>query len=306
MKLSEVVSRVLGEAGATPVRTRLTPSEVAERARRQRRRLVVTRSLTAAGATVVVVGAAIAVPTVMRGTQPQHMSSAAGNAAASSGSASVRPMMTSLPKGTRLGDGSGEAHSGAGGAGGQGSAGEHAATPTSTRRASTAASEQSSTPDSTAANTASAPAAPAWGTGPKSGQGSATSGGTVVRRIRVGRHERFDRVVFDFPSADDVPDYQVHYVKKGRRLKAPGSGRPVDLPGDRVLEVEFHADKIIKGDAGAVKTPELPAVRQARNVSGFEGRWTAAVGVSNGDGSSPPDFRVKVVGDRIAIDVAHP
>jgi len=56
----------------------------------------------------------------------------------------------------------------------------------------------------------------------------ADSSGTetaLLERIEIGRHEGYDRVVFQF--RDQLPGYRVEYVQ--RPLKEDGSGNPVEI-----------------------------------------------------------------------------
>jgi hypothetical protein len=58
----------------------------------------------------------------------------------------------------------------------------------------------------------------------------------LVRRVAVGRHEGFDRVVFEFTNG--LPGYRVEYVQPP--LKEDGSGNVVPLDGDAFVEVRME------------------------------------------------------------------
>jgi hypothetical protein len=58
----------------------------------------------------------------------------------------------------------------------------------------------------------------------------------LVRRVAVGHHEGFDRVVFEFTNG--LPGYRVEYVQPP--LKEDGSGNPVPLDGDAFVEVRME------------------------------------------------------------------
>jgi hypothetical protein len=73
-----------------------------------------------------------------------------------------------------------------------------------------------------------------WGT---SLQESASSTGAEFCGVRSGRHDGYDRVVFDVKGADPV-GYHVRYVDS---VHADGSGEPVPVAGDAALEVIVHA-----------------------------------------------------------------
>lgn len=58
----------------------------------------------------------------------------------------------------------------------------------------------------------------------------------LLERIAVGRHEGYDRVVFQFKN--DLPGYRVEYVEPP--LKEDGSGKPVSVSGNAVVVVRME------------------------------------------------------------------
>lgn len=58
----------------------------------------------------------------------------------------------------------------------------------------------------------------------------------LLERIAVGRHEGYDRVVFQFKNA--LPGYRVEYVEPP--LKEDGSGKPVSINGNAVVVVRME------------------------------------------------------------------
>ena len=65
---------------------------------------------------------------------------------------------------------------------------------------------------------------------------AATGGATaLLDRIAVGRHEGYDRVVFQFQNG--LPGYRVEYVQPP--LKEDGSGKPVSVQGNAVVVVRM-------------------------------------------------------------------
>lgn len=58
----------------------------------------------------------------------------------------------------------------------------------------------------------------------------------VLERVAVGRHEGFDRVVFQF--RDHVPGFRVSYVEPP--LREDGSGNLVEVEGDAIVLVRME------------------------------------------------------------------
>ncbi len=68
-------------------------------------------------------------------------------------------------------------------------------------------------------------------------QAAATGSETaLLERIDVGRHEGYDRVVFQF--RDQLPGYRVEYVQPP--LKEDGSGNPVEIQGNAIVMVRME------------------------------------------------------------------
>lgn len=107
--------------------------------------------------------------------------------------------------------------------------------------------------------------------------------------LRIGRHDGFDRVVWEF-AGGGTPGWRVQYTDDPSEQ---GSGRPVDLPGSATLEVVITGN----GLPGDVPVPtgveyyDGAAVRAARSTElvtqvraggVFEGILQSFVGVSDG------------------------
>ena len=58
----------------------------------------------------------------------------------------------------------------------------------------------------------------------------------LLERVAVGRHEGYDRVVFQFRNT--LPGYRVEYVQPP--LKEDGSGNPVEIKGNAFLVVRME------------------------------------------------------------------
>ncbi|MDL5199040.1 hypothetical protein [Streptomyces sp. ALI-76-A] len=145
-----------------------------------------------------------------------------------------------------------------------------------------------------------------WGSGTK---GSPDSGAVPLADIRTGRHDCFDRIVFDVPGGGDHIGYFVRYVD---RLHQAGSGDPIPVSGGAILEVRVAAPSY-DPETGAVAYPgdvggPLPGVnlsgyrtfRDTRFAGSFEGETQIGVGVR-----ARLPFRVIPLPDRLVVDVAH-
>jgi hypothetical protein len=128
--------------------------------------------------------------------------------------------------------------------------------------------------------------------------------GGRLSKIRVGRHARFDRVVFEFVGG--VPSYDVRYRGVAG---ATGSGLPIPLHGTTALEVRMGARTVWPPpDAPHLTfrprriTVHHPTLRSVGYGGEFEG-WSAfGVGLVGRSG-----FRIIELANpsRLAIDVAH-
>ena len=149
-----------------------------------------------------------------------------------------------------------------------------------------------------------------WGTSLKE---SAPYTGAELYGVRSGRHDCYDRVVFDVNGADTV-GYHVRYVES---VHADGSGEPVPVAGDAALEVIVHAPDFASASSGHQpwrdpwKVGETlldphgwKALEAVKFAGSFEGQTTFAVGV---DARIP--FRVHTLPDdavtHVVLDIAH-
>lgn len=126
--------------------------------------------------------------------------------------------------------------------------------------------------------------------------------GLTVTDVRTGRHDGFDRVVFELAGAG-TPGWDVRYVDSAT---AQGTGAPIDLEGPAYLRVamtgttypyESGADEVPRGPVGDAGT----AVTGAFYDGTFEGQSLAYVGT----GTEAP-FRVYALSDpaRVVVEVA--
>lgn len=145
-----------------------------------------------------------------------------------------------------------------------------------------------------------------WGSLAKTG-GSA--GEHPLGTVRTGRHQCFDRVVFEFDGPAD--GYEVRYVSS---LRTDGEGRQLGVTGGAILQVHLMANVFDQlGHQHYVRMPgehvaQVAGYRTFRDVvyaGSFEGRTTFGVGTR-----ARLPFRVfRLSGpgshSRIVVDVAH-
>jgi len=157
------------------------------------------------------------------------------------------------------------------------------------------------------------PASPSLGDEPEepfeggTGQATAEPGGSAmltVTDVRVGAHDGYDRVVFDL-DGEGTPGWRVEYVDEALD---DGSGNPVEVDGDAVLQVAITGTAMPM-DSGVTEYSGDPVDGPGTSVDQvvyrfvFEGITTAFVGV---DGEPRP-FRVFALEDpaRVVVDVGH-
>jgi hypothetical protein len=133
------------------------------------------------------------------------------------------------------------------------------------------------------------------GTAPIAGNASGT-GHPVLTGVRTGRHDGYDRVVFDFTGG--TPAYRVEYGT----LIGQGRGDAIPVAGASTLLVTFSGLSNPTLDLTRVYDPQLPALRQIRSNGYFEGHAGFGLGLNVHGG-----FRVLVLHDpdRIAVDVGQ-
>ena len=129
----------------------------------------------------------------------------------------------------------------------------------------------------------------------------------LLERIAVGRHEGYDRVVFQFQNG--LPGYKVEYVQPP--LKEDGSGKPVSVKGSAIVSVRmepasgfdlntgegvlvYKGAKQIDGSSAGTSV-----VQQLVRTGDFEAVLSWAIGLSD-----KVDFRVTTATspDRLIVD----
>jgi hypothetical protein len=126
----------------------------------------------------------------------------------------------------------------------------------------------------------------------------------LLTDVRTGRHDGFDRIVFEFAGAE-LPGYHIEYIDKP--VRACGSGNVVQLPGDAWLEVRFEPANAHTEDGRPTATfreltPKLPAVLELKPTCDFEAQveWVAGL-------TSPNRYRVLELRSptRLVFDIKH-
>jgi hypothetical protein len=126
----------------------------------------------------------------------------------------------------------------------------------------------------------------------------------TVHDIRVGAHDGFDRVVFEVGGIG-TPGWDVRYVAAAR---SQGSGDPVDVAGDAVLQVTLtgagypYETGVEEYTGPSLKADGTSAVTEVVYDATYEGTSTAFVGTR-----AKNPFRVYALQSptRIVLEVAH-
>jgi hypothetical protein len=146
------------------------------------------------------------------------------------------------------------------------------------------------------------------GAGTNPVEGDATGSETaLLERIALGRHEGFDRVVFQF--RDQLPGYRVQYVQPP--LTEDGSGNPVDVEGGAIVLVRMEPASGFDLNTGegviVYKGPKriegasagTSSVRELVRTGDFEAVLSWAIGLED-----RVDFRVQTASSpaRLIVD----
>lgn len=131
----------------------------------------------------------------------------------------------------------------------------------------------------------------------------AGDGHGVLTAVRTGRHDGYDRMVFEFQEA--VPGYAVRYPTGP--LRQCGSGQPILVDEPHTLQIVFRSAAAHE-DAGQAtvqdrrRAPSLPVIGTARLTCDFEGEVEWVLGVERRAG-----FRVLVLESpgRLVVDLRH-
>lgn len=141
---------------------------------------------------------------------------------------------------------------------------------------------------------------------PKRGTASNDAGLTVTG-IRIGHQPGFDRVVYDL-GGKGTPGWIVQYTD---RAVQDGSGKPIDVAGTAILEVQilgsaYPFDSAVTPYAGPdpATDPSAPGIAGVYRTTVFEGTTQSFIGVQ----ADRPGFSVSTLSNptRLVIDIATP
>ena len=163
----------------------------------------------------------------------------------------------------------------------------------------------------TTTTTATVPTTTAEGIDPLEGAGTQVVVGqttakaiALLERVAVGRHEGYDRVVFQF-RGEGLPGYRVEYMDPP--LKEDGSGNPVQIKGNAFVVVrmepasgfDLNTGEGVLVYKGPKRLPGASVVKEVVRTGDFEAVLTWAVGLEE-----MVDFRVTTAASpsRLIVD----
>ncbi|WP_280391473.1 AMIN-like domain-containing (lipo)protein [Nocardia wallacei] len=159
-------------------------------------------------------------------------------------------------------------------------------------------------PEPTGSTVAAAPQSPPRAPGPQQHEPSDDARLTVTD-VRVGHHPGFDRVVYEL-GGTGTPGWRVQYTD---RAVQDGSGKPVDVAGQSILQVQilgsaYPWDSGVTQYEGAdpVTDPDTPGIAGVYRTLVFEGATQSFIGVN----ADRPAFSVDSLENpkRLVVDVA--
>jgi hypothetical protein len=131
--------------------------------------------------------------------------------------------------------------------------------------------------------------------------GGVASAAATVYDVRVAHHDGYDRLVFAFPTANTMPQYELNQQTTAHFVR-DASGQPVTLNGSAGIRVVLRNADIVTGSPSDLKA-NLPEIREVAQIGNFERVVSYGVGLT-----TPTCFRVLELSSptRLVIDVATP
>ncbi len=137
---------------------------------------------------------------------------------------------------------------------------------------------------------------------PQGGEHSVVYG--LLKAVRVGTHEGYDRIVFEF-DGPCLTGYRIQYAVPPFALGE--SDEDVDVAGKLFLEVMFmpSAAHTLEGEqtiASVKQTPRFPALTEAYQTYDHEGQVIYILGLS-----AKKEYRVEELSNptRLVVDIKH-
>jgi hypothetical protein len=126
----------------------------------------------------------------------------------------------------------------------------------------------------------------------------------LLAAVRTGKHEMYDRIVFEF-SGKLLPGYHIEYVD--RPVRSCGSGDVVPMTGDgwlefRMIPAAAHNEQGVATVKERSLSLGLPIVKELKLTCDFEADVTWVAGVA-----SPNKYRVLELTDpaRLVVDIGY-
>lgn len=127
---------------------------------------------------------------------------------------------------------------------------------------------------------------------------------TLLKAVRTGKHEFYDRVVFEF-EGNALPGYVIEYVDKP--VRDCGRGEVVPVSGDGFLMVSMRPSNAhTESGQPTVKdlqlNPDLNVLKELKRICDFEAEVQWVLGLS-----SPNQYRVLELTSpaRLVVDISH-
>lgn len=126
----------------------------------------------------------------------------------------------------------------------------------------------------------------------------------LLKAVRTGNHQSFDRVVFEFEGSA-LPGYLIEYVDKP--IRDCGQGAVVPISGDGFLMIQLqpanaHTEAGQPSVQNRQQNPGLPVLKELKQICDFEAQvqWISGL-------SSPNRYRVLELKNpaRLVVDIAH-